>query len=68
MLVAVAMHTDTVLTSAAASLTKKPACLLCGSPMSIVSVLPVHPHMSQRTFACTWCDREKDDTTERSDR
>jgi transcription elongation factor Elf1 len=61
MLVAVAMHTDIVLTSAIALLAKVPTCLLCGRRMSIVSVVRVHLHMSQRTFACPSCDREKDD-------
>ena len=62
------MHTDIVLTSAAALLLKRPACLLCGSPMSLVNVVPVHPHMSQRTFECSWCDRANDVTAERSER
>jgi transcription elongation factor Elf1 len=62
------MHTDIVLTSAIALLGKLPRCLLCGRPMSVVSVVPVHWHMSQRTIACRVCDRAKDVTTECSDR
>jgi hypothetical protein len=63
MLVAVPMHTDIVLTSAIALLAKVPGCLLRGRLMSIVSVVPVHLHISQRTFACPSCDRAKDVTT-----
>jgi hypothetical protein len=52
-------HFDIVLASASALLVKRPHCLQCGGPMTLVRLSPLVPHMMQRTFECPTCDRAK---------
>ena len=52
-------HSDIVLTSAVLLL-RKPVCYQCGTPMTLLNIDAVSPHMMQRTFECQTCDRAKD--------
>jgi hypothetical protein len=56
---------DIVVASASALLVNRPHCLRCGSPMTLVSLTPLVPHMAQRKFECQTCERRKDFNVER---
>ena len=59
-------YSDIVFTSAVALLADKPSCLHCGSRMSVIKIERFDLNLSQRTFDCPYCDREKQSATQLS--
>jgi hypothetical protein len=49
-------YTDFALSSTSTLLATRPPCPRCGETMRLVRLVPIPPHMFERTFECPTCE------------